>query len=144
MDLRRADPAFRRLAIVALVASMCAGALLLAALERNRGALVDWVRADPARSLERIELILAVFAVLLLAPLVAIAGYLSLLGRRAVLAQEFPPPGVRVIRDTPIIIGGQAVSRGRWLQGVAVMLTAASLVMGLLIWRLASLFHVTR
>jgi hypothetical protein len=144
MDRRRANPAFRRLAIVALVAGLCAGALLLAAFERNRGALVDWVRADPARSSERIELILAVFAVLLLAPLVAMAGYLSLLGRRAVLTQEFPPPGFRVIRDTPIISGDQAVSRGRWLQGVAVMLTVASVVIGLLIWRLASLFHATR
>lgn len=140
MNVRRADPAFRRLAIVVLAAGTCAGALLIAAFERYRGALIDWVRVDPVRSSDRIELIFFLFALLLSAPLVAMAVYLSSLGGRAVAAGEFPPPGCRVIRDTPIISGDQAVSRGRWLQGVAVMLTAVSVAMGLLIWRVASLF----
>jgi hypothetical protein len=144
MNVRRADPVFRRLAIVVLVAGTCAGGLLIAAFERYRGALVDWVRADSARTAERIELIFVLFALLLSAPLVAMAVYLSSLGGRAVRAGEFPPPGFRVIRDTPIVSGDQAVSRGRWLQGAAVMLTAVSVVMGLLVWRLASLFHATR
>jgi hypothetical protein len=139
MDVRRADPGFRKLATVVLVAGTCAGALLIGAVNRYREVLADWVRADAGRSAQRIELILVAFALLLSAPLVAMAAYLSLLGGRAVSAREFPPPGCRVIRDTPIISGDPAVSRGRWLQGVAVMLTAASVVISLLIWRLAAL-----
>jgi hypothetical protein len=144
MDVRKADPAFRRLAILLLAAGTGAGALLLSAFERNRETLASWVTADAGRTAQRMELLLAAFAVLLVAPLVAMAAYLSSLGRRTVRAQEFPPPGVRVIQDTPIISGHKAVSRGRWLQGAAVFLGASSVALGLLLWRLASLFDATR
>jgi len=144
MNVRRADPAFRRLAIIIVVAGTCAAAFVIGLLGRSRDALADWVRADAGRSAQRIELILVVFALLLSAPLVAMAAYLTSLGGRAVRAREFPPPGFRVIRDTPIINGDDAVSRGRWLQGAAVILTAAAVAMGLLFWRLAALFHATK
>ena len=140
MDVRKADAAFRRLAIGVLVAATCAGAVLIGALDRYRGPLADWVRSDAGRSAERAELILAVFGTLLLAPLVAVAAYLSSVGGRAVRTGEFPPPGSRVIRDTAIVRGYDALSRGRVLQGVAVFLCAAALVIGFLLWRLASLF----
>jgi hypothetical protein len=140
MDVRKADAAFRRLAIGALVAGTCMGAALIGALDRYRGALAGWVRSDAGRSAERSELILAVFATLLLAPLVAMAAYLSSVGGRAVRMGEFPPPGSRVIWDTAIVRGHEALSRGRVLQGVAVFLCAAALVIGFLLWRLASLF----
>ena len=144
MDVRKADAAFRRLAIVMVVAGTCVGALLISLFDRYRGALADWVRADTGRTAQRIELLFAALAVLLLAPLVVMAAYLSSLGRRAAMAQEFPPPGARVIHDTPIVIGDRAVSRGRWLQGIAVFLSAASVLIGLLFWRLAALFEANR
>jgi hypothetical protein len=137
MDIRKADAAFRRLAIGVLVTGTCAAALLILVVERYRGALAEWVRADAGRSAQRIELVLAGFAVLLAAPLVVMAMYLSSLGRRTVLTGEFPPPGFRVIRDTPIARGPAALSRGRSLQGIAVFLSAASVLIGVLLWRLA-------
>ena len=140
MDVRRADAAFRRLAIGALAAGTCVGAVLIGALNRYRGQLADWVKSDAGRSAQRAELILAALAALLLAPLVAMAAYLSVVGGRAVRTGEFPPPGSRVIRDTPILRGHEALSRGRVLQGVAVFLCAAALAIGFLLWRFASLF----
>src|SRR5262249_12284723 len=111
MDVRQADAGFRRLAVGVLVAGVCAGAVLIQLVERYRGALAEWVRADAGQSAQRVELILATFAVLLVAPLVAMAAYLSLLGRRTARTGEYPPPGFRVIRDTPIVRGHEALSR---------------------------------
>ena len=140
INVRKADAAFRRLAIAVLIASTLAGAVLIGVLNRYRGALADWVRSDAGRSAQRAELILAVFAALLLAPLVAMAAYLSSVGGRAVRTGEFPPPGSRVITDTAIVRGHDALSRGRLLQGGAVFLCTAALIIGFLLWRLASLF----
>jgi hypothetical protein len=69
MEVRRADPPFQRLVLLVLVAGTCAGALLVGAIDRYREALADWVRADAARLAQRIELVFAVFAVALVAPL---------------------------------------------------------------------------
>ena len=52
-------------------------------------------------------------AVVLSAPLVAFAVYLWSLGAKVLRARQFPPPGYRVIRDTPVIGGQAAVLRGR-------------------------------
>ena len=138
MEVRRADAGFRRLAIGLVAAGTCAGAVVISVFDRYRDGLADWVRADPARFAQRIELLFAVFAVLLLTPVVAMAVYLSSLGGRTVRTREFPPPGARVIHDTPVLNGDRAVSRGRWLQGGAVCLGAASFLIGLMLWRLAS------
>src|SRR5262245_56059805 len=140
MDIRKADPGFRRLALLALIAGVCAGALLIGVFDRYREPMADWVRADSGRGAQRLELIFVAFAVLLVAPLVAMAAYLSSLGGRTVRAGEYPPPGARVIRDTPIVRGREALSRGRTLQGLATLLSAASVVIGLLLWRVASSF----
>jgi hypothetical protein len=138
MEVRRADAAFQRLVVAVVVAGACVAALLIRGVEQYREPLSAWVRADAGRSAQRIDLIFAVFAVLLAAPLVAMAAYFSSLGRSTVQSGEYPPPGSRMIRDTPIVRGGEAFSRGRTLQGVAVFLSAAAVIIGLLLWRLAS------
>jgi len=140
MEVRRADAAFQRLVVLVLVAGTCAGALLIGAFDRYREALADWVRADAGQLARRIELVFAVFAAVLVAPLVGMAAYLSSLGRCTVRTGAFPPLGFRVIRDTPVVRGPAARSRGRTLQGVAVLLIGAAMLIGLLLWRLASLF----
>jgi hypothetical protein len=92
MDVRKADPVFRRLVIAALVAGTCAGALLIRALEAYRGPLSDWVRADAGRLAQRIELVFAAAAVLMAAPLVAMAAYLLSVGRGAVQSGSIRRP----------------------------------------------------
>jgi hypothetical protein len=139
MEVRRADAGLRRLAIVLVVAGTCTGAVLIGVFDRYRDGLADWVRADPGRFAQRVELLFAAFAVLLVAPLVAMAAYLSSLGGRTVRTREFPPPGTRVMHDTEILGGDRAVTRGRWLQGVAVFLGTAAVLIGLLLWRFAAL-----
>lgn len=137
--VRRADPIARRKVALVLVVGTCVGVLLIVAFERYRAPLSDWVLAEPGASAQRARLVLLLLAVLLLTPLLAFAAYLWSLGERVVRAREFPPPGLRVIRDTPVITGESAVSRGRLLKLLALGCCIASAVLGLLLWRLAPL-----
>jgi len=111
MEVRNAGPS-PPLTIVVLAVGACAGALLIAGFERYRSALMNWVRADSGHSAQRTHLVLIVFAFVLTAPLIAMSAYLWSLGGR-----------------------DSSASRGRWQRGTAVMLGAASVVLGLLLWR---------
>src|SRR5215468_4564944 len=134
IEARRADAAARRTAALVLVAGTCVGALLLVAFTRYRVALSDWVLADPRSSAQRVKLVLLLPAAVLLAPLVALAVYLWALGGKVVRTREFPPPGLRVIRDTPIVTGERAVSRGRLLKVLALGCGIASAALAVLLW----------
>ncbi len=144
-NVRKADPAARRHAVLLLSVGTCVGALLIVGLERYQISLRDWILAEPEASAQRGKLVFLLLAALLLVPLLAFAAYVWSLGERALLAREFPPPGLRVIRDTPVITGERAISRGRLLKVLALGCCIASVALGLLLWRLASLFsgHAT-
>lgn len=130
--MRKADPAARRYALVIMIAGACIGALLIAAFERYRVPLKDWVLADP----ERARLVLLAIAALLLVPLLAFAACLWWLGQHVLRVREYPPPGLRVIRDTPVLTAGKAISRGRLLKVLGAGLVIATAVLGVLLWRL--------
>jgi hypothetical protein len=115
----------------------------MAAFERYRVPLRDWVLADPAASLQRARLIVVLLGILLVAPLLAFAGYLWSVGGRIIQASEFPPPGFRVIRDTAFITGERAVSRGRLLKVIALGCGVVSALMGFLLWRLESVLSAS-
>jgi hypothetical protein len=131
-DVRKADPVTRRLAWTILVAGLCAGAVVIAASELYRVPLKDWVLADP----ERARVALLAIAALLLAPLAAFAVCLWWLGQKVLRVREYPPPGLRVIRDTPVLTGEKAISRGRLLKALGAGLVIAAAVLGVLLWRL--------
>ena len=133
--LRRADPTARRTVALLLVVGTCMGALLLVAFARYRIPLSDWMLADPGSSAQRVKMVFRVLVALLLAPLLALAAYLWSLGGKVVRAREFPPPGLRVIRDTPIVTGERAVSRGRLLKVLALGCGIASAALAVLLWR---------
>ena len=135
-EIRRADPTARRTVVLVLVVGTCMGALLLLAFTRYRIPLSDWVLADARSSAQRVKLVFLLLAALLLAPLLTLAAYLWSLGEKVVRTREFPPPGLRVIRDTPIVTGERAVSRGRLLKVLALGLGIASAALAALLWRL--------
>jgi hypothetical protein len=137
-SVRRADPAARRQAVLLLVAAAFVGALLIEAFERYQIPLRDWILAEPAKSAQRMQLIFLVLGALLSVPLLAFAAYLWSLSARVLRSQEYPPPGLRVMRDTPVIVGEAAIARARQLKGLALGCGIASALLGLLLWRLAS------
>ena len=138
-DMQRADPAARRQAVWLLVAGTVVGALLILAFERYQLPLARWIRADPRDAAHRLTLALVAGAIVLSAPAVLFAGYLWKLGGRVLRAQQFPPPGYRAIRDTPIVTGPGAALRGQMFRILAVCLGTASLLLWLMLWRFARL-----
>ena len=134
-EVRRADPAARRQAVVLVVLGAVVGALLILGFERYRTPLRDWLLSEPGELGYRVRLVFFLSAAVLSAPLVAFAVYLWSLGAKVLRARQFPPPGYR---DTPVIGGQAAVLRGRGLKVLAVCLALASALLWLLLlWRLA-------
>jgi len=108
--------------------------------------LMQWVLPRGVRYLERQEprIILWVLeagtAVIFLS-VVPMAIYLYCFGRRVVRHRQLPPPGTRVVVDTKLIEGDRAVTRGRIVMALAVVLFALGLFCGLYFpYRLEQLF----
>ena len=88
----------------------------------------------------RIQLILPVIGALLPVPLLAFAAHLWSLGAMVLRAREFPPPGHRVVRDTPVVVGEAALARARQLKVLALGCGIAGVMLGFRLWRIAALF----
>lgn len=134
------DPAARRRAVIILVVCAAVGALLIVGFGRYREAMVEWVVADPADARRRVSLVFLVSAGLFAAPLFVFAGYLWSFGAKVLRTESFPPPGHRVVRDTPSLAGAEAIQRGRSFKTLAMFLAAAALLLWMLLWRLAVMF----
>jgi hypothetical protein len=135
-EIQKADPAARRRAALVIVFGTAAGALMIAGFGYFRDAFHGWLTSDPAETAFRARLAIGVAAVLLAAPLVGFAACLWLLGAKILRAQRFPPPGLGVARDTPVVAGPGAVTRGHVMQVVAVCVGVSAVVLCLFFWRL--------
>jgi len=60
--------------------------------------------------------------------LIPIAVYLYSLGRRTIQADQFPPPGTRVLRKIDAVKGSPAITRGRMLQGFSILFAVFILI----------------
>ena len=136
-DVRRADPAARRRAVVMVGLLTIAGAVALVAFERYRIPLQDWFSSRRDDVAYRMGLVLVMIALAAAGPLLGLSFYLWSLGARICRVKEFPPPGYRVIRDTAVVRGPAALSRGRGLQLLAVGLALAAGGLSVALWRLA-------
>jgi len=134
--IQYADRAARRLALILVAAGALAGALLLLAFNAWRSGLESWVAADLAH---RARLVVAVMIGLTTGPALAMSAYLWRLGRRTAAAERYPPPGLRVVRDTRIVAGARARRLGRGLQAIAAALACGGVLLAWLLWRLLSL-----
>ena len=110
--------------IVAL--SFLMGIALILVCENLLPMLEAWIVRDPAKQIFRALVVLGVFCALLVSPPAGFGVYLWSFGRTVVRTKRFPPPGVAVIRDTPILQNQDAYRRGRLLQILAVLLFVAS------------------
>jgi len=136
-DIRRADPAARRQAILLVILGALVGSLLIVGFERHRAPLREWLLSEPAEFAYRVKLLFLLSAAALSAPLLALAVYLWSVGAKVLRAGQFPPPGYRVMRDTPVIDGQAAVSRGRAFKSLALCLGGASVLLWVFLWWLA-------
>ena len=115
----RADSGLRRRVIVLLVVLAILGVLAFLLLEQW---LTKLQAAEPADAIPALRRALVWISVAMGVSLAAFAGYFWRLGRRMAQAERFPPPGMKVVRDTRVIAGPAARHRGWLLQGVAAVL----------------------
>jgi hypothetical protein len=136
-EIQKADPEARRRAILLVVVAAGGGALVIGAFPQIRDSVHAWLLADPAETAFRAKLLICSAVFMVITPLVCFAAYIWLLGVRVMQAQQFPPPGLRVLHDTPVLSGAAAVTRGQFMQVIAVCLGVAAVVMCLFLWWLA-------
>lgn len=130
-EIQRADDRSRRLAIVALIMVMSGGVVLWGVFE-------DWmteVRSLPVetakQSLSRVFLLCMGIMIVC----VCIVGWHSWwVGRRVRQTLRFPPPGAMVVRDTVVLSGQAAATRGRLLQVFGVILILCAMVLEVVAW----------
>jgi hypothetical protein len=121
----KADRSARMLVIIAWIVCVCVGvALTRWVLPWSQGYLPQ---ADPRVSLRIIQLI----AALMFLSIIPFGVYLFRLGLQAVRCRQMPPPGTRVIKDTKVLEGDKALTRGRLIMAVALLFSALGLIGGL-------------
>jgi hypothetical protein len=135
-EVQKADPRAQRLAIVALICGPVVGALLIIVAPGLRPGFEAWVREDPET---RLQLLLAGLGFVAIAPLFGLAAYLRDVSRRIARSGRFPPPGLRLIKDTPVVTGSAAAHRARLIRAAAGFFVSGGLVLGFLFWRLATI-----
>jgi hypothetical protein len=137
-EVRRGDPSLARQMFLLLVAGAVVGGVAITLFERYREALLGWVAADPQ---PRARLVLGAVAAAAVVPLLACAAYVWRIGVRTLRAGEFPPPGFRVVRDTPVVTGPPAMARGRLLRVFALACAGGAVALVFLLWRFESLLN---
>jgi hypothetical protein len=133
-EVQKADPETRRKAILVFIFAAALGGLLISGFDHIREPFRAWLVSDPAETARRARLALSVSILVLSVPAIASAIYFWLLGRKVLVAQQFPPPGSRVVRDTPVVRGAAAVTRGHAIQVLAVCLGMGAGILCLFIW----------
>jgi len=135
--MQRADPDFRRFVFFFFVALVVVGAVSLWAFQ-------DWLsrvaRAEPIVARHHLLLAFACLMGASCALLVALGVYLWRTGARVHAAGRFPPPGMRVLHDTPVLHGAAASRRARLLQGMGVALLICCLGLVIATWRTYTAF----
>ncbi|HSO08051.1 MAG TPA: hypothetical protein VLW45_12485 [Pelomicrobium sp.] len=130
----RADPQARRGALIALAAVLVIGVVTIAC---GLPAATDWLKRQPPAEALRILQWLALAAFV---PMIPFGYFTWRQGQRILAGGQFPPPGTRVIVDTPIVTGREARARGVALKTTAVLLAvlgaAGAVVVPLLLERL--------
>jgi len=106
--IAQADPRARRLAMAAAVVMFAAGGVLLWLLEGRLRAIRQMVQQNPAAAAQQAVQIAGWVAWAGGAGMVGLGVWLWRLGRRINRTGRFPPPGMKVVRDTPVRTGPQA------------------------------------
>ena len=122
-------------AIIVLITVFLGGAAILA-VEYYAAEYPTWL-AGKLEALLDSPPALAIAALLLLSPAIGAAIYLLLLANRIARAGRFPPPGLAVVRDTPILEGAAARRRAWILRLGSLLLFTLACSTPLVLWSLA-------
>ncbi|MDJ0739110.1 MAG: hypothetical protein QNJ91_05295 [Gammaproteobacteria bacterium] len=126
-EIQPADPAARRRALRWLLVATALGALLLSLVDGVTRQIDDPLQAE--RWLYLLIGLLALAGLLMLWPL----RRLWRIGGDAIHSRRFPPPGLAVVRATPVLRDAAARRRGRQLQLFALAMALIVLLIPVLL-----------
>ena len=123
-----ADPAYRRKMVLALIVLAVLGGAALILTKSVLDGIEALAAVDPDAAIQKIKgLIVGIIAVN--AVLSSVFGlWFVLLAVRVFRSGQFPPPGMKVVRDTPIRTGKKAKVAGAALSGAAVLVLSTNLI----------------
>jgi hypothetical protein len=109
-EIQKADPNVRRAGLGIVGAGAILGVLLMSIAASFRPDFEAWVRQDFT---VRVRMVMMALTLLTAGPALGMAGYLWHLGNRIIRAERYPPPGLRVVRDT-LVVSARAAHAGIW------------------------------
>lgn len=128
------DPKARQWVIIFLVVMFGLGLLLHLGINAYFENLQDLAAESPASAIQKVMFVLSGVLVAWLLGALAISIYLHRFARRVFSSQQFPPPGTRVIKETPIIRGQAALRRAKIIQMVAFIFALFAAVFPVIIY----------
>ncbi len=132
-QIQPADYKARRRAILIISVAAVVGCLSIVAFEAYQPDLETWLWEEPERVREKLNWIPMVFAVLSIPALVA-ALHIWRIGQSIINARRFPPPGMPVAVDSPIITGKKAVYRGWFFRFFSLFLFLSAVAVPVVFW----------
>lgn len=130
-EIQPADPASRRKLVLGASLSLLAMLLCQSVVQW----FTEWLAEDPERVREYFAYIVGAIA-FVFSPLFVFGYYAWQIGMKVIRAKRFPPPGMKVIKDTVVVKGRQAVSRGRALQVCGVILWVTAIAFPMACWQI--------
>lgn len=137
-EVIRADKSARWGTLLLLVAMSAIGVLVIWILGRHMEAILRLAETDWAAAADQTLRVTGIVAWLGGLGFVAAGVRLWLLGRQIRLAGQFPPPGLKVIRDTPLRTGRRAMAVAWAAQVTAAACIAMGTVGMWLLYRMAA------
>ncbi|MEM6456413.1 MAG: hypothetical protein AAF772_15080 [Acidobacteriota bacterium] len=107
-DVLTADPRLRAVAMVAVVVFAALGFAGLSWLQAEAALIQQMAQQEPLRAIARFQHATLRFVIVPSLLLALTAVWMMRLALRARRADAYPPPGTRVVRDTPIVRGPAA------------------------------------
>ncbi|WP_299493564.1 hypothetical protein [Acaryochloris sp. IP29b_bin.137] len=130
-EIQPADPASRRKLLVGL-------SLFLLVMLLGQSVVqwfTKWLTEDPERVREYFVYIVGAIAVIF-SPLLALGYYSWQIGGAVIRAKRFPPPGMKVIKDTVVVKGRKAIVRGRALQVCGAVMGGTAIAFPMAFWQI--------
>ncbi len=128
-EIQKADPDARRRALLAVVVLALVGAAAVWLFQKKMDGLTVIAERDPAAAVDALAGMVGWLSAGFCLPLLGFAGYGLHLAYRISRSRRFPPPGMAVIRDTPILNGVAAVTRARLLAALMVLLAISAVAL---------------
>lgn len=121
------DKEYRKKAIIILIISIIAGLGVLAYFQVYIDDVKELAKYDRDQALTKIFFMLKIIMISMAFTLASFGIYVLRLSIKTIISEQFPPPGIKVIKETQVLRGSPAKNRGF----MGVMLAVAIIISGM-------------